>query len=242
MEARRIEVHLADVDGDTAEDIVVSCSLVDASHPQAFIYYNAINLRHTGYAMAGSRVTLAIDAPASALQPYLLLASSVGSWPGIDLGSDRLPVNFDPTLLTLILNGGAGLFSNFVGSLDSEGHAAAFLNIPPGLPPGLVITAFAEHLDGMWGVFCCQCRRSGTGPVRFFEINARFGGGAPLSIAAGANLPLYLLQEVLDLPIVFGRCLRCKLIREDAFEAGFSFFTPIHLEDFVQENVSADLL
>ncbi len=60
---------------------------------------------------------------------------------------------------------------------------------------------FAEQLDGMWGVFCCQCRRSGTGPVRFFEINARFGGGAPLSIAAGANLPLYLLQEVLDLPI-----------------------------------------
>ena len=58
-----------------------------------------------------------------------------------------------------------------------------------------------EALTGIWGVFCCQCRRSGTGPAKFFEINPRFGGGAPLSIAAGANLPLYLLQEVLGLPI-----------------------------------------
>ena len=35
----------------------------------------------------------------------------------------------------------------------------------------------------------------------FFEVNPRFGGGAPLSIAAGADLPLYLLQEVLGMPI-----------------------------------------
>ena len=56
-------------------------------------------------------------------------------------------------------------------------------------------------LDGLWGVVCCQCRRDHEGQLRFFEINPRFGGGAPLSIAAGANLPLYLLQEVLGLPI-----------------------------------------
>jgi carbamoyl-phosphate synthase large subunit len=59
----------------------------------------------------------------------------------------------------------------------------------------------AEKLEGLWGVFCCQCRRSGSSPPRFFEINPRFGGGAPLSIAAGADLPLYLLQEVLGRPI-----------------------------------------
>lgn len=58
-----------------------------------------------------------------------------------------------------------------------------------------------EHLDGLWGVFCCQCRRDAEGVLRFFEINPRFGGGAPLSIAAGADLPLYLLQEVLGLEI-----------------------------------------
>ena len=56
-------------------------------------------------------------------------------------------------------------------------------------------------LGDIWGVFCCQCRRGQDGVARFFEINPRFGGGAPLSIAAGANLPMYLLQEVLGLPI-----------------------------------------
>ena len=50
-------------------------------------------------------------------------------------------------------------------------------------------------------MFCCQCRRGAEGSEpRFFEINPRFGGGAPLSIAAGANLPLYLIQDVLGLP------------------------------------------
>jgi carbamoyl-phosphate synthase large subunit len=56
-------------------------------------------------------------------------------------------------------------------------------------------------LGTIWGVFCCQCRRTPGGPPKFYEINPRFGGGAPLSIAAGANLPLYVLQEVLGLPI-----------------------------------------
>ena len=58
----------------------------------------------------------------------------------------------------------------------------------------------AAALEGVWGVFCCQCRRPADEPdcePKFFEINPRFAGGAPLSIAAGANLPLYLLQEVL---------------------------------------------
>lgn len=52
-------------------------------------------------------------------------------------------------------------------------------------------------MDGLWGVFCCQCRRPEGKPPHFFEINPRFGGGAPLSIAAGADFPKYLLQEVL---------------------------------------------
>jgi len=62
-------------------------------------------------------------------------------------------------------------------------------------------TELSGLLGSIWGVFCCQCRRRKGDVPRFFEINPRFGGGAPLSIAAGADLPLYLLQEVLDLPI-----------------------------------------
>ncbi len=60
----------------------------------------------------------------------------------------------------------------------------------------------ASLLEDLWGVFCCQCRRDGNdAPPRFFEINPRFGGGMPLSVASGTNFPLYLLQEVLGLPI-----------------------------------------
>lgn len=54
----------------------------------------------------------------------------------------------------------------------------------------------SAHLGDMWGVFCCQCRLGGGDQPRFFEINPRFGGGVTLAIAAGADLPLYLLQEV----------------------------------------------
>ena len=53
-------------------------------------------------------------------------------------------------------------------------------------------------LDELWGVFCCQCRRDDGGPPRFFEINPRFGGGVLLSIQAGANLPRYLIEELLE--------------------------------------------
>ncbi|NBB96328.1 MAG: ATP-grasp domain-containing protein [Planctomycetes bacterium] len=54
-----------------------------------------------------------------------------------------------------------------------------------------------DSVDGLWGVMCCQCRRDPGGEPYFFELNPRFGGGAPLSIAAGADLPRYLLQDVL---------------------------------------------
>lgn len=56
-----------------------------------------------------------------------------------------------------------------------------------------------DSLDGLWGVFCCQCRRPEGKPPVFFELNPRFGGGVPLSIAAGADLPRYLLEDVLGL-------------------------------------------
>jgi hypothetical protein len=39
-------------------------------------------------------------------------------------------------------------------------------------------------------------------------------------------------RSMLDLEPVFARCLRCRLLREDAFEAGFSFFQPIVLPGF----------
>lgn len=55
----------------------------------------------------------------------------------------------------------------------------------------------ASQMPGMWGVFNTQCRRPIGGEPYFFEVNARFGGGAPLSIQAGVDLPRMVLMEVL---------------------------------------------
>lgn len=49
----------------------------------------------------------------------------------------------------------------------------------------------------MRGVVTLQCIRTHAGALRFIEINPRFGGGAPLSIAAGADFPGWLLAEAL---------------------------------------------
>lgn len=52
------------------------------------------------------------------------------------------------------------------------------------------------------GIVTLQCICTDAGAIRFIEINPRFGGGAPLSIAAGADFPLWLLQEQLGQPPV----------------------------------------
>lgn len=43
------------------------------------------------------------------------------------------------------------------------------------------------------GVITVQLMYSGKDHIKFIEINPRFGGGAPLSIKAGANFPKWLL-------------------------------------------------
>jgi hypothetical protein len=46
----------------------------------------------------------------------------------------------------------------------------------------------------------------------------------------------------LDLPIVYARCLRCRLVREDAFESGFVFFEKIELASSEPSGESGGLL
>jgi carbamoyl-phosphate synthase large subunit len=81
--------------------------------------------------------------------------------------------------------------------------------------------ALIESIDGLWGVCCCQCIRPPGEPPRFFEINPRFGGGAPLSIAAGADLPRYLLEEVTGREISATGSFRAKLLMSRYDEAVF---------------------
>ncbi len=50
--------------------------------------------------------------------------------------------------------------------------------------------------DSLRGLVTLQCILTPDDRIRFIEINPRFGGGAPLSIAAGADFPRWLLEEL----------------------------------------------
>ena len=91
-----------------------------------------------------------------------------------------------------------------------------------------------DIMDGLWGVFCCQCRRPDGEAPHFFELNPRFGGGVPLSLAAGVDFPLYLLQEVLGLPITaeFGKFKRNLLMMRYAQEITKEIEDPSSLPGF----------
>ncbi|HOW69698.1 MAG TPA: PilZ domain-containing protein [Phycisphaerae bacterium] len=79
-------------------------------------------------------------------------------------------------------------------------------------------------------------------PGNSSERNKRQVSGTTADISEGGGkvlLPepcgvgdIYLLsfnRQELDLPITFARCVRCSLIRENAFEVGFRFFAPVEL-------------
>ncbi len=58
----------------------------------------------------------------------------------------------------------------------------------------------------------------------------------PIPLRVGDIYWLTFDRNVLDIDSVFGRCLRCRLIREDAYEAGFKFFQPIDLSGAVESS------
>jgi len=55
----------------------------------------------------------------------------------------------------------------------------------------------ADALGECRGIITVQCMVTPQGRIRVIEINPRLGGGAPLSIHAGADFPKWILQELL---------------------------------------------
>ena len=53
-----------------------------------------------------------------------------------------------------------------------------------------------EKLKAGPGVITLQLFLTDDNEIKFIEINPRFGGGAPLSIKAGADFPKWILQEL----------------------------------------------
>lgn len=72
-----------------------------------------------------------------------------------------------------------------------------------------------------------------TGDISEGGLSALF----PLPTSVGDVYRLQCNRAQLNLPLTFARCVRCRLIREDAFESGFTFFTPISLPESVQSGV-----
>ena len=57
-------------------------------------------------------------------------------------------------------------------------------------------TKLVEALGAGPGIITLQLFLTDNGKIKFIEINPRFGGGAPLSIKAGAYFPKWILQEL----------------------------------------------
>lgn len=64
-----------------------------------------------------------------------------------------------------------------------------------------------------------------TGDISNTGCRAMF----PVPIQVGDIYRMRFENQQLDIPVSFVRCLRCRLTKEDAFEAGFAFFRPINL-------------
>ena len=71
--------------------------------------------------------------------------------------------------------------------------------------------ALVEKLGAGPGVITLQLFLTDDGRIKFIEINPRFGGGAPLSIKAGADFPKWIFQELTS---------KKPNIRHDSFKDG----------------------
>lgn len=77
--------------------------------------------------------------------------------------------------------------------------------------------------------------KGATGDISQGGCSALF----PVPVQVGDVYRLQFDRSVLDLPLTFARCVRCRLVREDAFEAGFAFFIPVSLPEKAAEQPSS---
>lgn len=64
-----------------------------------------------------------------------------------------------------------------------------------------------------------------TGDISQSGMGALF----PIPSRVGDVYRLQVDQKQVDLPLTFARCVRCRLVREGAYESGFQFFAPVSL-------------
>ncbi len=62
------------------------------------------------------------------------------------------------------------------------------------------------------------------------------GAVFPIPITVGDFFRIALESTDLDIPLTFARCMRCRLIREDAYEVGFQFLGDVDLPNLASES------
>ena len=77
-----------------------------------------------------------------------------------------------------------------------------------------------------------------TGDISEGGLSALF----PIPPRVGDIYRLQFDHNLLKLPLLFARCVRCRVIREDAFEAGFSFFSKISMPEGLEANSESSLI
>ncbi|MDP6542668.1 MAG: PilZ domain-containing protein [Phycisphaerae bacterium] len=77
-----------------------------------------------------------------------------------------------------------------------------------------------------------------TGEISDGGFRAMF----PLPLGAGDVYRLRFDPKQIDLPLVFGRCLRCRMAEEDTYDVGFKFFTEINTAEAIIHQTSELLI
>lgn len=89
------------------------------------------------------------------------------------------------------------------------------INVPVRVAPGNASDDHKSVVDAVTGdVSSGGCQIMSTRPLNVGDV-----------------YKLEFEKGELDLPTVYARCLRCRLVREDAFECGFAFFTHIKIDE-----------
>ena len=57
----------------------------------------------------------------------------------------------------------------------------------------------------------------------------------PRPLQVGDIYRLAFDESVFSLPLVFARCVRCRLVREDAYEIGYIFFSPLEMSSSIKD-------
>ncbi|TWT41281.1 PilZ domain protein [Phycisphaerae bacterium RAS1] len=63
----------------------------------------------------------------------------------------------------------------------------------------------------------------------------------PIPMHVGDIYRLEFDRKTLNIPLTFARCVRCHLLREDAYEVGFAFFMPLSLPEIEQSQETSIL-